>query len=224
MNTEIKQLPDIKSHRQYGDFVNAAELPLIDSPQNSYTDDLEKRIQEQDSIIAEQRQLIEELQSNPLPARMPSDELKDSERLILLARINDLTIANNAQEIELRQAAALHSEQIEIALTQIARLKERVSCLEGQPINPTAKQDARLKKLDRILVERGNQPLTFSEVGKYIELGRRVGEKNTRRQAMTKFSKILASKNDCYVISEGKTVNAKLVRLTDGYFKKLRRV
>jgi hypothetical protein len=83
------------------DFCRASELPLsIDGS----IEELEQRIKDQDAVIAEQQELIDELSIAPRLARTPSDALKDSERLILLARINDLTIANNALEFEVRQA------------------------------------------------------------------------------------------------------------------------
>ena len=65
--------------------------------------------------------------------------------------------------------------------------------------------------------------MTFSEVGKILELGSRSSKTNTRRQAMTKFSKILLSKVDCYRITDSKVVNCRLVRLADGYYEKLLR-
>ena len=81
-------------------FCRASELPK--SPTGSI-EELEQRIRDQDAIIAEQQELIDELSKAPRLARTPSEALKDSERLILLARINDLTIANNALEFEVRQ-------------------------------------------------------------------------------------------------------------------------
>lgn len=52
------------------------------------------------AVINEQ---IDKLSRAPRLGRTLSDALKDSEKLILLARINDLTIANNALEFEVRQ-------------------------------------------------------------------------------------------------------------------------
>lgn len=206
------------------DFCRASELPktLISS-----IDELERRIKDQDAIIAEQQELIDELSRAPRLARMPSEALKDSERLILLARINDLTIANNALEFELKQSVKVLQDRLdEVNATlavDIAYDRRRISALERIPQGLTTKQDARLKKLDHLLLSRRNQPMTFSEVGKILELGSRSSKTNTRRQAMTKFSKILLSKVDCYRITDSKIVNGKLVRLADGYYEKLLR-
>ena len=206
------------------DFCRASELPR--SPIGSI-EELEQRIKDQDAIIAEQQELIDELSRAPRLARTPSDALKDSERLILLARINDLTIANNALEFELKQSVKALQERLdEVNATlavDIAYDRRRISALERIPQRLTTKQDARLKKLDAVLVSRRNQPMTFSEVGKILELGSRSSKTNTRRQAMTKFSKILLSKVDCYRITDSKVVNGKLVRLADGYYEKLLR-
>lgn len=83
------------------DFCRACELPR--SPTGSI-EELEQYIRDQDAIIAEQQEQIDKLSRAPRLARTLSDALKDSERLILLARINDLTIANNALEFDVRQA------------------------------------------------------------------------------------------------------------------------
>lgn len=69
----------------------------------SYTEELEQRLRDQDAIIAEQQETIAAFEKEPKPARLSPDALKDSERFILMSHINDLTIANNALEIELRQ-------------------------------------------------------------------------------------------------------------------------
>ena len=82
------------------DFCRASELPR--SPGGSI-EELEQQIKDQDAVIAEQQEQIDKLSRAPRLARTPSDALKESERLILLARINDLTIANNALEFEVRQ-------------------------------------------------------------------------------------------------------------------------
>lgn len=79
--------------------------------------------------------------------------------------------------------------------------------------------ERRLKKLDYLLASRSNEAMTFSEIGKILELGRRDEKKNTRPQAMTKFGKILESRKDCYEVTEGKTQRgAKLVKLTRDYY------
>lgn len=206
------------------DFCRASELPK--SPTGSI-EELEQRIRDQDAILAEQQELIDELSRVPRLARTPSEALKDSERLILLARINDLTIANNALEFELKQSVRALQERLDevnsTLAVDIAYDRRRISALERIPQELTTKQDVRLKKLDHALISRRNQPMTFSEVGKILELGSRSGKTNTRRQAVTKFSKILLSKVDCYTISKSKIVNGKLVRLTDSYYEKLLR-
>lgn len=206
------------------DFSRASEL--LRSPIGSVVE-LEQHVRDQDAIIVEQQELIDELSKAPRLARTPSEALKDSERLILLARINDLTITNNALEFELKQSVkALQGrlEEVNSFLAEdIAYDRKRISALERIPQRLTTKLDARLNKLDHLLVSRRNQPMTFSEVGKILELGSRSSKTNTRRQAMTKFSKILLSKVDCYAISKSKIVNVKLVRLTDSYYEKLLR-
>ena len=97
----------------------------------------------------------------------------------------------------------LEKENANLAATRdrMAALAARVSGLEAAQDEldskvrgarkPGEKQTARIAKLEQILVARKNQPMTFSEIGKILELGSRVNGKSTRRQAMTKFAKSL---------------------------------
>lgn len=80
--------------------------------------------------------------------------------------------------------------------------------------------ERRLKKLDYLLASRSNEAMTFSEIGKILELGRRDEKTNTRPQAMTKFGKILESKKACYEVTESRTQSgAKMVKLTRDYYQ-----
>jgi hypothetical protein len=66
---------------------------------------------------------------------------------------------------------------------------------------------------------RGNEPLTFAEVGKYLELGSRTGKANTRKQNMTVLGKILESESERFQVFESNTQKGhKMVRLSDKYF------
>lgn len=100
--------------------------------------------------------------------------------------------------------------------------RKRISRLEKSNAVPSRQQTERLNKLDKSLVSRRNQAMTFSEIGKILELGSRApGKNNTRRQAMTKFSKLLISKPDRYIVFQSKTVGGKMVRLVDEYYNDL---
>lgn len=84
---------------------------------------------------------------------------------------------------------------------------------------PGKKQEARLRKLDQLLVLRNNEAITFSEIGKLLELGHRDEKKNTRPQAMTKFGKVLEGLEDHYEITDSKVMKgSKLVKLTRNYY------
>ena len=109
------------------------------------------------------------------------------------------------------------------------RQDDRLDRLENIPVKPSEKRKALLAKLDLLLANRKNQPMTFSEIGKLLELGIRSPDgKTTRRQAMTKFSKILLAQGDRYEIFQSKTVGGKMVRLVNDYYlhvlKELKRV
>jgi hypothetical protein len=67
--------------------------------------------------------------------------------------------------------------------------------------------------------------MTFSEVGKYLELGSRSGKASTRRQNMTLFGKILESESKRFHVFDSETQKgAKMVCLTSEYFTKGKRV
>lgn len=86
---------------------------------------------------------------------------------------------------------------------------------------PGKLQAKRLKKLDYLLTSRSNEAMTFSEIGKILELGSRSPDKSasTRRQSMTKLGKVLASKPTFYEVTDSKTQKgAKLVKLTKDYY------
>jgi predicted secreted acid phosphatase len=95
----------------------------------------------------------------------------------------------------------------------------RLDRLENIPVKSSEKRKALLEKLDRLLATRRNQAMTFSEIGKLLELGIRSPDgKTTRRQAMTKFSKILLSQGDRYQVFKSKTVGGKMVCLVNDYY------
>ena len=120
-----------------------------------------------------------------------------------------------------------------------AALKERITNLAGRVAGlecaqdeldakvrgartPGSKQVARLAKLEQLLLSRHNSPMTFSEIGKALELGSRANGKNTRRQNMTLLGKSLAP--DRFEVFSSKTQNGKMVRLTRDYYQHLVRV
>lgn len=109
--------------------------------------------------------------------------------------------------------------KIEELREEVDVLKAEIAKLKGAR-KPGYKQAARLAKLDQLLLSRNNEGMTFSEIGKILELGSRAIGKNTRRQAMTKFSKSLDPKN--YEVFASRTQGGKMVKLTREYAKHLR--
>ena len=129
-----------------------------------------------------------------------------------------------------------------IKRSEFEALKDRISNISGRTSGleaaqdeldakmrgarkPGQKQTARIAKLEQILVARKNQPMTFSEVGKILELGSRTPSgKNTRRQNMTLLGKSLEGLSDKFEVFSSKTQCGKMVRLTREYFQHLMRV
>jgi hypothetical protein len=91
------------------------------------------------------------------------------------------------------------------------------------PPTPGEKTEQRLKMLDSILLG-SSGPVSFSEIGKKLELGSRDSKsgKTTRRQAMTKLGELLDEMPDRYIIHKAKRGNAKFVSLVPAYAKHLR--
>jgi hypothetical protein len=92
---------------------------------------------------------------------------------------------------------------------------------ERRPIAlPGKKQTARLNRLEALLIARRNEPLTFSEIGKYLELGTRRGKTSTRRQNMTLLGKIIANDGRFCVFDSNTQKGAKMVSLDEAYFSR----
>lgn len=91
------------------------------------------------------------------------------------------------------------------------------------PSIPGKRTEQRLKMLDIILLG-SSEPVSFSEIGKKLELGSRDSKtgKTTRRQAMTKFGELLEEMPDRYIIHKAKRGNAKFITLVPAYAKHLR--
>lgn len=120
---------------------------------------------------------------------------------------------------------AMFEETLETYKNEILFDRRRICKLEDVPLKPSEKRAQQLKKLDRRLVSQKNVSMSFSEIGKFLELGSRShdGEHSTRRQRMTQLGKILASKPECYKITSAETQNGKMVRLNNDYYLRLLR-
>ena len=100
-----------------------------------------------------------------------------------------LVAAFHAHERRIIQLEKDLAEIGERSASEIAEDRRRIAKLEKIPAKPGKKSDLRKARLAEILVSRKNQPMTFSEVGKVLELGSRSNMKNTREQNMTHFGK-----------------------------------
>jgi hypothetical protein len=102
-------------------------------------------------------------------------------------------------------------------------LENRVARLEERPAKIGNKTEKRMVKIALVLLSRGNEGLSFSEIGKILELGSRKGKACTREQNMTHFGKRLEEAKDRFVVGPNKTSGGKLVHLTKDYYEHLRR-
>jgi hypothetical protein len=105
----------------------------------------------------------------------------------------------------------------------LSEVDNRVNRLEGRPAKIGQKTEKRMLKVALVLLSRGNDGLSYSEVGKILELGSRKGNACTREQNMTHFGKRLEEAKDRFVVGPNKTSGGKLVHLTKDYYEHLRR-
>ncbi len=140
------------------------------------------------------------------------------------ARLNDLLrdeIIGLRQE--LRALKTDYTAYREMAERDRALDRQRIAKLERIPTKPGKKSDGRKKALANVLLSRNNQGMTFSEIGKFLELGSRKNGKSTREQNMTHFGKLLEADKKSFVVTNGKTSGGKLVKLTKTYYEHLLR-
>lgn len=144
-----------------------------------------------------------------------------SDYIAILTALRDLRNEFNALDHDLKRFKVFtKTGQVDDLFEEMALIDARVAKIEGRAASPEQITTARLANLDRLLLSRNNEPMTFSEIGKVLELGSRTNGKNTRKQAMTRFSKNLDAKN--YEIFSSKTRGGKMVRLTKTYLNHLR--
>jgi hypothetical protein len=108
----------------------------------------------------------------------------------------------------------------EFAIRTANEIDELFFRVNKQPTAPGKKQAARLNKLEALLIARGNEALTFSEAGKYLELGSRSGKTSTRRQNMTRLGKIIANDGRFCVFDSNTQKGAKMIALDKDYFSR----
>jgi hypothetical protein len=111
----------------------------------------------------------------------------------------------------------------EFAVRTTNEIDELFAKVETKTVCPGKKQEARLNRLEALLIARANEPLTFSEIGKYLELGSRCGKVTTRRQNMTLLGKILEAEGKRFHVFESNIQKgAEMVCLATDYFTRVR--
>lgn len=113
--------------------------------------------------------------------------------------------------------------QVDELFEGLSELEDRVARLEGKPAKIGQKTEKRMLKIALTLLSRGNEGMSYAEIGKILELGSRAGKTCTREQNMTHFGKRLEEAKDRFVITPNKTSGGKLVHLTKDYYEHLRR-
>jgi hypothetical protein len=150
---------------------------------------------------------------------------------IATADYDDLVKRANLADVAMEQIKLLR-EEITGLKTQIneheLRLDKQSEYIQelrfsAKAATPGKKSDQRKKALASALISRQNQGMTFSEIGKFLELGSRKNGKSTREQNMTHFGKLLEADKKSFIVTEGKTSGGKLVKLTKIYYEHLLR-
>jgi len=142
---------------------------------------------------------------------------KDAEIDLLQSKIEEL-------ETRLEEHQTTTGRERAYDRQRIAKLEEKPTTpTNSQPTTITTKTEKRLERLDEWLFWRSTHTATYSEIGKYLELGTRDSKgKNTRRQHMYEFSKILKQFPDRYIIEETGHNNGKRITLSSGWLRHLR--
>ncbi len=135
------------------------------------------------------------------------------------------------RELERQEVAALHAkltfleslqeQDINRICLDIALDRKRIAKLEKSDSGKHrtgAKQVARLARVEALLITRQNEPMTFSEIGKFLELGHRDGKKNTRKQNMTHLGKAIGQDDRFRVFDSNTQKGSKMVCLRQDYF------
>jgi len=156
-----------------------------------------------------------------LPQSSAAIILSAQDLAAIIGKLQSLRDDFDALDRDLKQYKVFtKTGQVDDLSEAMASIERRVAKLEGHSACPEKITKNRLAKLDYLLMARNNEPMTFSEIGKILELGSRKNGKNTRRQAMTRFSKNLDNKN--YEVFDSNTQSGKMVRLTKLYFTHLK--
>lgn len=150
---------------------------------------------------------------------LPAQDLK-----AILAEVKDLKTNFDALCRDLKQFKVFtNTGKVDDLFDGLSELEERVARLEGRPAKIGSKTEKRMLKIALVLLSRGNEGLSYSEIGKILELGSRKGKACTREQNMTHLGKRLEEAKDRFVVGPNKTAGGKLVHLTKDYYEHLRR-
>jgi hypothetical protein len=158
-------------------------------------------------------------------------------RVIKLERVIELYINPDPRVLDvmhedyhaLSDATKLRTDGAKRYGVRLTDIEERLTDLESSrnanQLKKAAgkKSEERMLKLAITLLNRKNNPMTFSEIGKLLELGSHSadGKKNTREQNMTHFGKRLESARERFIVSPNKITGGKQVHLTKIYFDHL---
>jgi hypothetical protein len=176
------------------------------------------------ALLAELSALREEV------AQLRDDNQCLQDRIASLERLERLYHgpAPEPEDIPPLQEAYKRQREAQASLPgQVFELQQDLRAMEmavhNRPAVRGEKTRKRLQKLDGLLLA-SPEPMSYSDVGKRLELGSRSPDgKSTRRQAMTKLGKILELQPDRYIIRKARRGNARYVSLVPEYRAHLKR-
>jgi len=168
-----------------------------------------------DTLIAEAINLPQ----SPATVLLPAQDLAT-----ILAEVRSLKADFESLNRDLRRFKVFtNTGKVDDLFESLLELEKRVSCLEKGPAKVGQKTEKRMLKIAMVLLSRGNKGLSYSDIGKILELGSRKGRTCTREQNMTHFGKRLEEAKDRFVVGPNRTSGGKLVHLTKDYYEHLRR-
>ncbi|OPY55410.1 MAG: hypothetical protein A4E48_00069 [Methanosaeta sp. PtaU1.Bin060] len=191
-------------------------------------------VQQSDQLITLTYGLLSEIIRGAVHQALTETRQDDEERQISAER--DIQLLRDEIEVlkhELSKVAGQASDALDDVQTAFDTMNKQSRAINQlaqktqltPPPKPTATTAGKLEKLDDLLLAR-SEPVSFSEIGKSLELGSRDPRtgRSTRRQNMTLLGKVISSHQERYIIHKASRGNQRFVTLNPEYRAHLRRM
>lgn len=152
--------------------------------------------------------------------------IQQLQRLLEIYIGPDMSILNEPANSDWVEAIRKRRERMNDYGARIADLEARIEDLEKRPAKkaapPGKKTEQRMLKIAITLVNRKNQPISYVDISKLLELGSRSadGKRTTRKQNMNHLGKQLEAAQDRFIV-KADNQGHKYAHLTKIYYDHL---